>query len=206
MEPKTYKVIGGVLAGIGTVAALPILGPLGSVSLLGAVLGGAAGGLTGATLAEIEEEECSHTTSTSDEEEVEVEENEWIKALTTLQESSDESAMGKVVAILHLMTVVTLDSTSSITIFLKMKWMQDLKDALKEIAWPDSVRDQINTPAKEASFGTITREVLKLTPEMKGLLKEVLESAPSGEELRDQQSKATDLLELVRSLIEESTD
>lgn len=37
------KLAGGVAAGIGTVAALPIFGPIGTVTALGAVLGGLAG-------------------------------------------------------------------------------------------------------------------------------------------------------------------
>ncbi len=55
------KLAGGVAAGIGTVAALPIFGPIGTVTALGAVLGG----LAGASLQLIEGDEPSPAPTTA---------------------------------------------------------------------------------------------------------------------------------------------
>lgn len=52
------KVITGVAAGVGSVALLPVFGPIGTVSLLGAVLGGTAGGIAGAVLSENDDARC----------------------------------------------------------------------------------------------------------------------------------------------------
>ena len=57
----TVKVLGGVAAGIGTVAALPVMGKFGCVSKLGAVLGGTIGGVAGAVLSELEEDALFET-------------------------------------------------------------------------------------------------------------------------------------------------
>lgn len=50
-----WKVLGGVAAGVGTVAALPVAGPIGAVTLVGAAVGAAAGGFAGAATSAVDE-------------------------------------------------------------------------------------------------------------------------------------------------------
>ena len=57
------KLAGGVAAGIGTVAALPIFGPIGTVTALGAVLGGLAG--AGSQLLDTEDDDTGNAASST---------------------------------------------------------------------------------------------------------------------------------------------
>lgn len=52
-----WKMLGGVAAGVGAVAALPVAGPIGAVTAVGAVVGGAIGGTAGAITAFSDEDE-----------------------------------------------------------------------------------------------------------------------------------------------------
>lgn len=52
-----WKVLGGVAAGIGAVACLPVLGAVGAVTLVGAVVGGTVGAVGGMIASSSEEEE-----------------------------------------------------------------------------------------------------------------------------------------------------
>jgi hypothetical protein len=62
------KVIGGVAAGIGTVAALPVMGAIGTVSILGAIIGGTVGGIAGAAVAgKDSEDSCLNALRSKDE-------------------------------------------------------------------------------------------------------------------------------------------
>lgn len=52
-----WKVVGGIAAGVGAVAALPVAGPIGAVTAVGAVVGGVVGGTAGAAVALNDEDE-----------------------------------------------------------------------------------------------------------------------------------------------------
>jgi len=52
---SAWKVLGGVAAGVGTMAALPVVGPAGVLTAAGAAVGGAAGALVGFGLEKYEE-------------------------------------------------------------------------------------------------------------------------------------------------------
>lgn len=52
-----WKVLGGVAAGVGVVSALPVAGPIGAVTAVGAVVGASIGGLAGAAESAIDAEE-----------------------------------------------------------------------------------------------------------------------------------------------------
>jgi tellurite resistance protein len=52
-----WKVLGGVAAGIGAVACLPVMGAVGAVTLVGAVVGGTVGAIGGAIASATDEEE-----------------------------------------------------------------------------------------------------------------------------------------------------
>lgn len=53
------KIILGTAAGVGAVAALPIMGAIGTVSLLGVAVGGTLGGLAGAVMSENDDARCA---------------------------------------------------------------------------------------------------------------------------------------------------
>lgn len=48
------KIFGGIAAGIGAVACLPVAGPIGAVTLLGAIVGGSIGGVLGKKMSDKE--------------------------------------------------------------------------------------------------------------------------------------------------------
>lgn len=55
-----FKVLGGVAAGIGVVAAAPVFGAVGAVSLVGAGVGAVAGGVAGSVIAASDDEELDY--------------------------------------------------------------------------------------------------------------------------------------------------
>lgn len=52
-----WKVLGGIAAGVGTIAALPVLGAVGAVTVTGAVVGGTIGAVGGAIASSDEDDE-----------------------------------------------------------------------------------------------------------------------------------------------------
>lgn len=52
-----WKILGGIAAGVGTVVALPIAGPIGAVTALGAAIAGTLGGVAGVAVAMSDEED-----------------------------------------------------------------------------------------------------------------------------------------------------
>ena len=75
-----WKVLGGVAAGIGTVACLPVAGAVGAVTLAGAAVAGTVGGIAGAAVA-MNDEECEEELSESREN------NNKLKARIAMQET-----------------------------------------------------------------------------------------------------------------------
>lgn len=58
LDADKVKIVGGVAAGIGAVAALPVMGAFGAVSLVGALVGGSVGGLAGVAMVNHDSDEC----------------------------------------------------------------------------------------------------------------------------------------------------
>ena len=61
MSLSFWKVAGGVVAGVGAVACLPVAGAVGAVTLKGAAIGGTIGGLGGFAMAKEDEKERSRS-------------------------------------------------------------------------------------------------------------------------------------------------
>lgn len=62
---SVFKVLGGIAAGVGAIAALPVFGAVGAVTAAGAAVGAVVGGIAGAVASEMDEEEKTEIRSSA---------------------------------------------------------------------------------------------------------------------------------------------
>ncbi len=214
---EAYKIAGGVAAGVGVVAALPVLGAIGSVSLLGAILGGTVGGVAGAIASEIEDDQnWDRRASQQDAEEEELEEageetNPWLLALEGIRGELDKESFGGLVVMLHAMNRCAnrVDGVSCYS----PDWMMDIREMVREMEFSDKAKEEIELLDKEpTTLHKVVAKVAQMTSEAKAqaaaLLDELIpekETKPSGKRRisRVLSADSGEVVELVKSLLRE---
>jgi tellurite resistance protein len=84
-----WKILGGVAAGVGVVVALPIAGPIGAVTALGAVIAGTVGAAAGAVVAYSDDEDKESARKQGEQKATAKQEKEAEKLKVALQEASN---------------------------------------------------------------------------------------------------------------------
>ena len=206
---EAYKVAGGVAAGVGVVAALPVLGAIGSVSLLGAILGGTVGGIAGAVASEMEEDaQCTTRQSSAQENEESGEPTLWLLALSELREKTgNEKSFGDLVLVLHAMSRCASQRRSGVSLLNLFGWEREVRESIDALDLPESVREEINRlSATWVKMATVAAQVLALGSDNRSHLAELLKPSVLGEDsngasLFNGEEGSNEVLELVKSLL-----
>lgn len=145
---EAQKIVGGILAGIGSVVALPIMGSIGSVSILGAILGGTVGGLAGAVISEKDEDGFRDARRSASQDEDVNEDRELDKWFVALEEAR-ENLQDNDAFYLLLTTLGALGSISSKIrqggrYFGCSTWVNEMDEGIEKLDLPDNVREELN--------------------------------------------------------------
>ena len=145
---EAYKIAGGVLAGVGVVAALPVMGAIGTVSLIGAVVGGTLGGVAGAVASELEEEERNNRSTIEGDEEVaqEDEPNEWTLALERVRaELQEDEAFFSLIIALGTIGAVATRTYRGHRQFGSLNWVKKMSECFEELDLPEAIQEQLKS-------------------------------------------------------------
>jgi hypothetical protein len=205
---EAYKVAGGALAGIGAIAALPIMGPIGAVSLVGAIVGGTLGGVAGAVVSEMEEEEATLKRRRSEEEMEESDSNPWIDALNGLNDKLEESSFDGLVVMFYAMGQCAR-RIGGITIF-SPDWVRDIREMIDELECSEKVRKEVEELSeKPVTLNRVVETTMQLTLEAKAqaaiLLDELIPTEESSKVTNSLSSDSMEVVELVKSLIQQES-
>jgi len=174
-----WKVLGGIAAGVGAVALLPVAGPIGAVTALGAAVGGGVGGLAGAAASAAAEGEKDDARRSGEEAAVTKYEQRLQKLIAALQKAEeqlhDDKAYFQLLIALYAVGLATAYADGNISDD-ELANLEEFTAGIGHSALPPHVKGIItrlkNNPP---NFNTAMNYVSKLSHVDQGLFESVIE-------------------------------